>query len=231
MNSWVEPPPKKGMGCFARGCLILIVFGVLLVIACIAGIYWGMRTQSALTRGVVWLTKIHAISDSPAQVPEFRSSKAEIESTKKRWEDFEQTARKGQPAEIMLSAADLNNLIAANHNLAGKVYASIEANRLRLQISAPLPRIIGQSGHYFNADIFVQTDGPESLEHPSLSRITVNNEPLPADLLDWKYRSSRFRDYLWQYGETYRGGSIEIRDGKLIMRTQGMTASGRESSD
>ena len=225
MNSWVEPPPKKGMGCFARGCLILIVFAVLLVIACIAGIYWGMHTQSALARGLLWLTKIHAVSDTPAQVPEFRTSNTEIESTKKRWEEFEQTAGKGQSGEIALTATDLNNLIAANRDLAGKVFASIEANRLRLQVSAPLPQITGRSGYYFNADIFVQTDGAESLEHPPLNRITVNNEPLPADLLDWKYRSTRFRDYLWQYGETYRGGSIEIRDGKLILRTQGTAAS------
>jgi hypothetical protein len=160
------------------------------------------------------------VSDTPALVPEFQASNAEMESAQQRWKQFEQTARKGQSGEMALTAADLNNLIAANRDLSGKVFASIEANRLRLQVSTPLPKIAGRSGYYFNADIFVQTDGPESLEHPPLNRITVNNEPLPTDVLDWKYRSRRFRDYLWQYGETYRGGSIEIRDGKLILRTR-----------
>jgi hypothetical protein len=220
MNTWVEPPPEKGMGCFGKGCLILVVFLVLLVIACFAGIYWGMHTQSALARGLFWLTKIHAVADTPGLVPEFKASGAEMGAAKERWQKFEETVRDGQPGEIALTAADLNNLIAANRHLAGTIFASIEGNRVRLQVSAPLAQVTGRAGYYFNADIFMQTDGPESLDHPPLTRITVNNEAVPADLLDWKYRSRRFRDYLSEYTEGYRTGSIEIRDGKLILRSR-----------
>jgi hypothetical protein len=41
MNTWVEPPPPKRVGCFARGCLILLVFGAVLAIALSVGVYWG----------------------------------------------------------------------------------------------------------------------------------------------------------------------------------------------
>ncbi len=60
----------------------------------------------------------------------------------------------------------------------------------------------------------------ESLEHPQLSRIVVNNEPVPKDLLSWKYHSRRLQDYLADYRHSYDVGTIEIRDGKLILRSR-----------
>src|SRR5438874_8981813 len=56
MNARVEPPPKRGMGCFANGCLILIAFGILLVAAGIGGIFLSLRH--------IYL------SDKPAPIPE-----------------------------------------------------------------------------------------------------------------------------------------------------------------
>jgi hypothetical protein len=221
MNTWVEPPPPKtGMGCFAKGCLILAVFVVLLGIAGFAGIYWGTHSQSALARGIVWLTKIHAISETPAPVPEFKASDAEIEAVRERWQKFEETARAGQPAEIELTANDINRLIVENRDLAGKVFVSIEGSRLGLKVSFPLREFIGRAGHYFNADIVMQADGAQSVDHLQLNRITVNNEPVPGDLLDWKLRSRRLRDYLFEHAAAYRTGSFEIQDGKLVLRSR-----------
>lgn len=221
MSTWVEPPPpKSGMGCFAKGCLTLVVFVALLVIAGFAGIYWGMHSHSALARGVFWLTKIHAVAEEPAPIPEFKASDTDIEAVQERWKTFEQAARAGQPAEIELTAKDLNSLIATNRDLVGKVFVSIEGNRLDFKVSFPLREFIGRAGHYFNADIVIQTDGVQSLEYPQLNRITVNNQPVPGDLLDWKFRSRRFRDYLSEHAVTYRTASMEIRDGKLILRSR-----------
>jgi hypothetical protein len=58
------------------------------------------------------------------------------------------------------------------------------------------------------------------LEDPQLSQIVVNNEPVPGDLLKWKYRSKRLRDYLVDYRNDAGVGTIEIRDGKLILRSR-----------
>ena len=55
MNIQVEPPPKRGMGCFGKGCLILIASGILLVVGGIGGTYWSFR---------------HYLSDKPAPIPE-----------------------------------------------------------------------------------------------------------------------------------------------------------------
>jgi hypothetical protein len=78
---------------------------------------------------------------------------------------------------------------------------------------------LGRSG-YFNGDITIQLNGAQSLEHPQFDRIIVNNEPVPKDFLNWKYRSKRLREYLAEYRQDYDVGTIEIRDGKFVLRSR-----------
>jgi hypothetical protein len=221
MNGWVEaPPPRKGLGCFARGCLILIVFVVVLALACFAGLYWGSQRHSAIARGIYWLAKTHSIAEASAPVPEFAASNEQIQAAQQRWQDFEYKSRAGQPAEIELTADDINSLIAANWDPRWKSFVSIEGNQLRLRMSLPFGELLGRSGYYFNGEITVQLDGVESLEHLQLNRIVVNGEPVPHDLLNWKYHSRRLREYLADYRSNYDVGTVEIRDGKLILRSR-----------
>ena len=217
---WVEAPPtKKGLGCFARGCLILVVFGIVLAIACVAGLYWGFQRHSAIVHGVYWLAKTHSIAQAPDPVPEFAASEEQIQRGQERWRDFEQKIRARQRTEIELTADEINSLIAANRDKRWKAFVSMEENRLRLQTSVPLGDFLGQSG-YFNGDIMIQLNGAQSLEHLQLNRIAVNSKPVPRDLLNWKYRSRRLRDYIAGYRNDYDIGTIEIRDGKLILRSR-----------
>jgi hypothetical protein len=220
MNGWVEaPPPKRGLGCFARGCLILVIFGIVLAIACVAGLYWGFQRHSAIVHGLYWLAKTHSLAETPAPVPEFTASDEQIQRVQERWRDFEQKIRAGQQAELELTADDLNSLIAGHRDARWKAFVSIEENRLRLQTSVSLGEFLGRSG-YFNGDIMIQLNGAESLEHPQLSRIVVNSKPVPRDLLNWRYRSRRLRDYIAEYRNSHDIGTIEIRDGKLILRSR-----------
>jgi hypothetical protein len=221
MNGWVDaPPPRKGMGCFARGCLILVVFAIVLAIACFAGLYWGFQRNSAILHGIYWLAKTHSLAEAPAPVPEFPASDKQIQAVQERWRDFEQQKRAGQPAEIELTADDLNSLIAAIREARWKAFVSMEENRLRVQASVPLGEFFGRSRYYFNGDTTIQLNGAESLENPQLNQIIVNNEPVPRNLLNWRYNRRRLRDYLADYRNTYDIGIIEIRDGKLILRSR-----------
>jgi hypothetical protein len=220
MNGWVEaPPPKRGLGCFARGCLILVVFGIVLAVACVAGLYWGFQRHSAIVHGVYWLAKTHSLAETPAPVPQFAASDEQIQRVQESWRDFEQKIRARQQAEIELTADDVNSLIAANRDKRWKAFVSMEENRLRLQTSVPLGEFLGRSG-YFNGDIMIQLSGAQSLERPQLNLIVVNSKPVPRDLLNWKYRSRRLRDYIAEYRNSYDIGTIEIRDGKLILRSR-----------
>ena len=221
MNTWVEAPPRQtGLGCFARGCLILLVFAIVLAIACFAGVWWGLQRHSAIVHGIYWLAKTHSVAQSPVSVPEFSASDSQIQSVRERWQDFEQKTRAGQPAEIELSADDINALIFTNRDARGKVFVSIEGNQLRVQASAPLGEILGRPGYYFNADVTVELKGAQSLEDPQLNRIVVNGEQVPSGLLSWKYRSRRLQEYVADYRNDLNVGNIELRDGKLILRSR-----------
>ena len=221
MNTWVEAPPRrKGLGCFARGCLILLIFAIVLAIACFAGMSWGLHRHSALFYGSYWLAKTRSIAEAPIPVPESTSSDQRIQTVRERWQDFEQKTRAGQPVEIELSADDINALIAASQDIRGKVFASIEGNHLHLQTSVPIGELFGKPGYYFNGDVTIELNGPQSLENPAFSRITVNGEQVPTDFLNWKYRSRRLREYLLDQWNAYRPGTIEIRDGKVILRAR-----------
>jgi len=221
MNTWVEAPPRRqGLGCFARGCLIVLVFAIVLGIACFAGVYWGFQRHSAIVHGIYWLAKTHSIGDAPVSLPEFSASDAQIQNVRERWEDFEQKTRAGQPAEIELTADDINTLIATNPDVRGKVFVVIDGNQLRLQASVPFGELIGRRGYYFNGDITVEFKGAESLGNPQLNRIIVNGEQVPSGLLNWKYRSRPLRDYVGDYRNEFNIGTIEVRDGKLILRSR-----------
>src|SRR5215467_2518548 len=212
MNTWVEAPPRrKGLGCFARGCLILLIFAIVLAIACFAGMYWGLHRHSALFYGSYWLAKTRSIAEAPTPVPEFTGSDQRIQAVRERWQDFEQKTRAGQPAEIELSADDINGLIATSADMRGKLFASIEGNQLRLQASVPIGGFLGRPGYYFKGDVAIELNGAQSPEHLQFSRVTINGEEVPTDFLNWKYRSRRLHEYLADQRNAYEIGTIEIR--------------------
>jgi hypothetical protein len=221
MNSWVEAPPRrKGLGCFARGCLILLVFAIVLAIACFAGMYWGLHRHSALFYGSYWLAKTRSIAEAPTSVPEFNASDQQIQRVQERWQDFEQKTRAGQPAEIELSADDINALIATSDDVRGKVFVSIDGNRLRLEASLPIGGVLGKPGYYFNGDVIIELNGAQALDNPQINRITINGEQVPSDFLNWKYRSRQLREYLAEQRNAYDVGTIEVREGKVILRSR-----------
>ena len=221
MNTWVEAPPrKKGLGCFARGCLVLLIFAVVLAIAGFAGLYSGLQRNSALFYGSYWLAKTRSLAEAAMPVPLFNASEQQIQAVQERWQDFEQKTRAGQAAEIELTADDINALIATSEDARGKVFASIDGNQLRLQVSVPIGAFLGRAGYYFNGDVIIEPEGVQSSDGPRFSRITINGEQVPTDFLKWKYRYRQLREYLADQGNAYDIGTIEIRDGKVILRSR-----------
>jgi hypothetical protein len=226
MNTWIEPPPpreKTGMGCLGKGCLILTCFIIFLMIAGAIGLYFGFKTHSAVVRSVYWARKAHVLAQEPSPVPQFETTDENVRTVKQKWENFESARDQpagDQPARIELTADDLNNLIANNRHARGKAFVEIEDNVLRVKTSVPAGDY-GRGGRYYlNGDIVVRSNGPQPLEN-LLSGIAINNEPIPSDVLDWTYRARPLRDYLEEYKTNYRSGTIEIRDGKVIIERRG----------
>ena len=99
------------------------------------------------------------------------------------------------------------------------MFASIDGDQLRLQLSVPIGGFLNRPGYYFNGDVVIDLQGAQPLDSPTFSRITINGEQVPTDFLNWKYRSRQLREYLADQRNAYEIGTIETRDGKVILRS------------
>ena len=116
MNTRAEPPENRGMGCFGKGCLILIASGILLVVGGIGGTYWSLRHVF--------------LSDKPAPIPEtsaptetsaatpgdtsVATSSEKSAEVRERLDTMKKASRAHEQTGVELTAADINALIAAN---------------------------------------------------------------------------------------------------------------------
>src|SRR5215211_2890555 len=226
MNSHVEPPPKRGRGCFAKGCLLLLVFGILLVVVGIGGTYWSLRH--------VYL------SDKPAPIPE-ASAPSETEpatpgetnvvtpseksaEVRERLDTMKQAARAHEQTDMELTAADINSLIAANRKSRGTASVGINDTVLQAQFAIPLERLdvpfrsaFGLSDRYLNATVTIVAPPGTNASSVQLSEVTLNGHGIPAGLLDWGLPGvgKSLRSYVIKYADKYGVTGGEIRDGKV----------------
>jgi hypothetical protein len=230
MTSWIEPPPKqKGMGCLGKGCMLFVIFVVLLAVAFFIGGYVGVRYV--------------VTSTEPREIPQVETSVAEQEAVQTRWEEFKM-APQSTPADIttqpplpegatptptpsanriVLTQNDINQLISASRKLRGKAFVSIENNVARVQVSVPLEKV-GFRGRYLNGEFQVRAaaDGnPRNIEITEVSMGGVSDKVLNALL---GFRS--LRSYADQYASEYDIRSLAIEDNKVIIENGGKSIPG-----
>lgn len=209
-----EPPQKRRRGCLFYGCLSGTVCLLAILIAFLLGLY-------QLKRMLNFYTDTHAVS-----LPSVQLSAAEMDLLKRRIENFQDAVRTGRPTEpLSLSADEINALIASDPNLArvkGRVYVTIEGNRLKGQVSLPLDelglpifrnRYLNGTGVFavglHRGDLLVTTDS-----------LVVKNKPLPAVYMD-RIRSENLAANLSSNPRASVAlnhlQDVRIRDGKLIL--------------
>lgn len=209
-SSWIEPPPhQRGLGCFAKGCLILLVFGVLLCLAFVAGTYYAAR----------FLHTTEYFSTEHERLPISHASVDEENAVRARWDAFEKAARAREPARIELSAEDLNALIATDPKVRGDAYVKIEENTARLQVSFPIGQSWWAPGRYLNAQCSVQSAPSGKPEDARITSIIVNGRPVGEEFLSWQYGAWSFKRYVGSWTGETNLKTFEISDGKVILET------------
>jgi hypothetical protein len=217
--AWFEPPPKqrKGIRCFGKGCLILIVCLLLL---------------SAVFLGVGYMSIRYTVTaSSPRELPTVVTSEPEEQAVRQRWENFKSATRDREPARevvdaaqgrapprIEFSASDINQLIAANRNSRGKAFVSIENNVGHVQVSIPLEKV-GFPGRYLNRDFDV-TASPDG--DPSKIRVTktsLSGVDVPEKMLNLLLGARSLRSYIDQYAGEYDVSKVYIIDNKAVLET------------
>ena len=232
MNSHVEPPPKRGMGCFGKGCLLLLVFGILLVIVGVGGTFWSVRNvylsdKPALRPETSPPTETGAVTLGETSAPAPSEKSAEV---RERLDTMKKAARSHERTGVELTAADINALIAANRKSSGTASVGINDTALQAQFSIPLQRLdlpfrnaLGLGDRYLNATVTIVAPPGTNASSVQLSEVTLNGNRIPAGLLDWQLPGIRksLRTYVIKYANQYGVTDGEIRDGKVILYTRG----------
>ncbi len=232
MNAGVESPPKRGTGCFAKGCLIVIGFGILFVVAGVGGSLWALR-HIYLSDKPAPIPEVSAPSETGAATPgeTTLTTPSEASATvRERLDTMKKAARAHERTEVELTAADINALIAANRKSRGTAFVRIDGNVAQVQFSIPLERFdvpfrnaFGLGDRYLNATVAIAAPPGTNANSVQLSEVKINGHSFPTDLLDRRLLGvgKSLRSYVIKYANQYRVTDGEIRDGKVILHTSG----------
>lgn len=213
------------MGCFGKGCLVLIGVSLLgFLILCVCSYLF-------FTHGV--------ISSKPAELPVNDLPPQELSAVQERVQQFEAAtpapvvtptpgeaptpgAETPTPApqsgrELVLSAAEINGLIANNRRSRGHAFVAINDDTAHVQVSIPSNKIPGFPRGYLNGTFTIKTNGPTPLRDLRVSKLSANGYPLPSSVLGMNYRGRSILGYALEGAAPYNVGTVEIRDGNVVL--------------
>ena len=232
MNAQPEPPPKRGTGCFGKGCLILIVLAILIVVVGVGGSFWAVRhvylsDKPAPMAEAPETTETSSAAPGETSVATPSGKSVEV---RERLDTMKKAARSHERAGVELTAADINSLIAANRKSRGTASVGINDTALQAQFSIPLQRLdvpfrnaLGLGDRYLNATVSITAPPGTNASNVQLSDVTLNGHSISAGLLDWQLPGvgRSLRTYVIKYANKYGVTDGEIRDGKVILYTSG----------
>lgn len=209
-----QPPVKPRRGCFFYGCLSGIVCLVIILVAFLLGLY-------QLKKMLNFYTDSHSVP-----LPTVQLSPAALDELKQRIENFQDAVRSGRPTPpLELSSDEINAYIETDPNFAkvkGKLYVTIEGNRLKGQVSLPLDDLGLRlfRGRYLNGSgVFdVRIHNGYLVVTPEV--LVVKGKPLPGVYMD-KIRSQNLADSLNNNPRASVAFNhlqeIRVGDGKLVV--------------
>jgi hypothetical protein len=224
---FAAPPPvvvqgkKRGLGCFGGGCVaVLIVLALVLVVGGCLG-YYGFHRALAMT------------SETPATIPTFDGGGDLFQSTTQKLEGFGRELEAGRPADLELTADELNTLIARSPDLAANqihLFVTMNNDQANVLLSLPTDLLPGGmlKGRYINGEAALSPGfDPDSKSLDlGLRRFKIGDLAVPAsDLpliesqlkpaLNMQMQNSPSAKQFLDHAKT-----IEIRGGKLEIETR-----------
>ena len=154
----------------------------------------------------------------------------EVHAVRERLDTMKQAARAHEQNEVILTAADINALIAANRKSSGMASVGINGNVAQVLISIPLERLdvpfrdtFGLGDRYLNATVTIVAPPGTNASNVQLSEVKINGHSFATALLDGGLFGvgPSLRSYVIKYANQYGVTDGEIRDGKVILHTSG----------
>ena len=230
MNTPLEPPPKRGMGCFAKGCLTLVVLAILLVVIGVGGTFWSVR-HVYLSDKPAPMPEASPASETGTVTPQETSAPAPIARSaevRERLDTMKKAAQAHEQTDMELTAADINALIAANRKSRGTASVGIDGGVAQAQFSIPLERLdvpfrnaFGLGDRYLNGTVTIVAPPGTNANNVQLREVTINGHSFPTGLLDRRLLGvgRSLRSYVIKYASQYGVTGGEISNGKVILHT------------
>ena len=178
-----NPSPEKKQG---SGCAKYILFGCLtmIVLMVIGGLfaYWGIK-------GLVSSLVEDYTDSEPRELPQVVVSEEEAEAILARVDAFTKAVNAGEPTEpLILDGDDINELIHSHpawSQLAGKVFVTIEDDRIQGEVSIPLDDV-GKlvKGRYLNGSATFRIGLAAGHLFVFVESLEVNEKAVPDALME-----------------------------------------------
>jgi hypothetical protein len=204
----IEPQPKR-RGCFFWGCLSVLLL-LLAMLILVVVLFFVARDR---------LTSTH-----PQPIPVFQSKPGQYEEVQSRLKKFDAAAQADRPAQLELTADDLNTLIANDPQLKkfiGKAFVRIEGKEVSLDISLPLDEapVPFLGGRWLNGMLSVEPALRDGRLVLIPKRLVVNGEAISEEHLA-KVKPLEFMPKDTDKGLNEiikKARSLEVRDGKIVI--------------
>ena len=209
-----QPGRKPRRGCLFYGCLTGIVCLVAILVALLLGVHLVKKMLNEYT------------DSQPLPLPAVQMTPAQIEQVQQRVTAFWDAVRAGRTApSLELTSDEINALIATNADFQGwrgKLYVTLEGDKVKGQLSFPLaqlglPRF---HGRYLNGTGIFSVSLQNGLLRVMPQEVRVKGKPLPATYMDRIKTENLVTQATANPGAAdalNKLQSIEIKDGKLII--------------
>jgi hypothetical protein len=211
------------MGCFAKGCLTVLILGCILVVGGIGSVWFVYHKLAT-----------NLISDAPAAVRLEQPSEAQFRAAESSLARVKSTGATGREMTVAFTAADLNALLAREpdfQDLEDRARIEIQNSAIIITLSAPLDSLPwpAMKGRWFNGSlrfsgayesgmfrINLESARAGDYELPSFFLSNVNswiNRGVNESLDDWE--KDEFGTEFWKHIK-----SIRLEGDKLVVTTQ-----------
>jgi hypothetical protein len=215
MSEIQSPELKKKSGC-GKGCAI----GCLTLILLVAG--GSFLVYHNFAKILNTLTSEYTAT-APATLPTVTVSDQEASELVKRFDAFASAVKEGQPGQALtLTSRDINVLIQKNpkwSDLAGKVYVTLEGDRIHGDASIPLEKMGGPfKGRWLNGSGTFRVETAAGRLLVFMDSLSVRGKPIPDSFMAG-VRGKNLAEDAAKNPETtalmQKIDSVSVRDGKL----------------
>jgi hypothetical protein len=218
------PPPRQGMGCFAKGCLTVLVLGFFFI-AVIGGGCWYFYKKTFSNLTSTGPADVRAETPTPEQ-----TKSAQVSRTR-----LDEAIAQNQETSIEFTGPELNHLLAQNSDLdflRGRSRIEIADSTMTVALSAPLDRLPwpGMKGRWFNGTVRFSMTYGSGIFQLDLKSAEANGHEFPTAFLssfNSSFNEAMNKSFQEELARNEQGNefwnhvkSISLQGDKLVITTK-----------